>query len=125
VSPARRVVVVADDLMVRSRIEAAAPADAELSFPRSAAAFEAQLDPAPNLILVGMAATRLPWSDLIRAARANPASREAPVLAFGPHKNLELRSRALEAGADRVMANSALMLALPRLLRGEPPEDDS
>ena len=124
-SPARRVVVVGDDLMVRSRIEAAAPEDGTLSFPRSAQDFAAQLDPPPDLIIVGMAATRLPWPDLIRAARANPASREVPVLAFGPHKNLELRSRALEAGAERVMANSALMLALPRLLRGEPPEDNS
>jgi DNA-binding response OmpR family regulator len=122
VSPARRVVVVADDVMVRSRIEASAPEDIDLSFARSAADFQAQLDPPPDLIIVGMVATRLPWPDLIRAARASPASREVSVLAFGPHKNLELRSRALEAGADRVMANSAFMLALPRLLHGEPDE---
>ena len=39
--------------------------------------------------------------------------------------DLALRSRALEAGADRVLANSALMLALPSLLRGEPAPEES
>jgi PleD family two-component response regulator len=119
----RRVLVVADDLMVRSRIEAATPADAEVRFARNAADFAAQLDPPPSLILVGMAATRQAWPDLIRSARANPGTRETPILAFGPHKNLVLRAAALEAGADRVLANSSLMLALPDLLRGKRPPD--
>jgi hypothetical protein len=62
-----------------------------------------------------MAATRQPWPDLIRALKADP-SISAFVLAFGPHKDLDLRRRALEAGADRVIANSAFMTALPALL---------
>jgi len=116
---ARRVVVLAEDLMVRSRIEAAAPAEAALVFPGSRSEFEAQLDPPPDLILVGLTATRLPWADLIQVARGHPTAQNVTVLAFGPHKDLELRARALEAGATRVIANSALMIALPELLRGE------
>jgi PleD family two-component response regulator len=119
VSPPRRVVAVADDLMVRSRIEAAAGDDTELVFPRDPAEFSAQLDPPPDLIVVAMAGSRLAWPELIRAARENPASRSVPVLAFGPHKDLQLRGLALQAGADRIMANSAFVLALPELLRGE------
>jgi hypothetical protein len=115
-------VVLADDLMVRSRIEAAAPHDLALLFPASRAEFEAQLDPPPDLILVGLTATRLPWAELIQAVRSSPAAREVAVLAFGPHRDLELRGQALEAGATRVLANSALMVALPRLLRGEEPD---
>jgi hypothetical protein len=115
----RRVVALADDLMVRSRIEAAATDETQLVFPRSRAEFLAQLDPPADLILVGMAATRLPWVELICAARASRASRAVPIYAFGPHLDLVLRGRALEAGADRVLANSAFMLALPALLRGE------
>jgi DNA-binding NarL/FixJ family response regulator len=114
----RRVVALVDDLMVRSRIEAAAAGDAEVSFPRDADQLVARLDPPPDLILVGLAATRLPWPELIRAARQ--AAPTVPVIAFGPHRDLALRSRALEAGADRVLANSALMVALPELLRGRP-----
>ena len=117
-SHVRRVVAVVDDLMVRSRIEAAAPPEVQVSFPRSRAELLAQLDPTPDLILVGMAATRQPWADLIRAAREHPSSRGVPVVAFGPHKDLALREQALAAGADRVLANSALMVELPRLLGG-------
>ena len=114
----RRVVALVDDLMVRSRLEAAAPPDLGLAFPRDADELAAALVPPPDLVLVGLAATRLPWPELIRTARqAAPA---VPIIAFGPHRDLALRSRALEAGADRVLANSALMVALPELLRGRP-----
>jgi hypothetical protein len=105
--------------MVRSRIEAAAPVDTELVFPSSRDAFEAQLEPPPDLILVGLTATRLPWAELIQAVRGNLVTHNVPVLAFGPHRDLELRARAIDAGASRVLANSALMQALPGLLRGD------
>src|SRR2546423_15672695 len=107
--------------MVRSRIEAAATPETALLFPGDPAEFARQLDPPPDLILVGLAATRQPWPELIRQARATPALRRVPLLAFGPHRDLELRARALDAGADRVLANSALMVALPGLLRGDDP----
>jgi DNA-binding NarL/FixJ family response regulator len=119
----RRIVALVDDLMVRSRIEAATPADTEVTFPTDSSTFAATLEPPPDLIVVGMAATRRPWPELLRTARDHPASCGVPVVAFGPHKDLELRRQALEAGADRVLANSAFLLALPRLLRGELPPD--
>jgi hypothetical protein len=62
-----------------------------------------------------MAATKQPWPDLVRALKADPST-DVFVLAFGPHKDLDLRRRAQEAGADRVIANSAFMQALPNLL---------
>jgi hypothetical protein len=114
----RRVLVVADDLMVRSRIEAAASPGVELYFSRNLADFEAALTPLPDLVLVGLAATRQPWADLIRLARSRATAGELRILAFGPHLDLELRARALAAGAERVLANSALMLALPSILAG-------
>ena len=115
----RRVVALVDDLMVRSRLEAAR-GDAELAFPDSVEAFGRLLDPPPDLVLVGLATTRLPWPDLVRQARAILGS-ATPIVAFGPHRDLELGKRALAAGADRVLANSALMLALPALLGGDRP----
>ncbi len=114
----RRVLVVADDLMVRSRIEAAASPGVELYFSRNLADFEAALTPLPDLVLVGLAATRQPWADLIQLARSRAAAGKLRILAFGPHLDLDLRSRALAAGAERVLANSALMLALPAILAG-------
>jgi len=118
-SEPRRVVAIVDDLMLESRIETAAPDDIKLIFPRDAKEFKELLDPRPDLIVVSMTGTRLPWVELIQATRAHPLSRDVPILAFGPHMDLELRHGALEAGATRVYANSAFMMALPRLLRGE------
>lgn len=109
---------VADDLMVRSRIDAAAEAaGVEVCYVRSADEIRAATaDRPPRALLVGMAATRRDWPALIRAARAEPALHDLYVLAFGPHMNVELRARALEAGASRVVANSAFMRLLPKLL---------
>ena len=118
------ILVLVDDLFVSSRIDAAAAATGrEVRYVRSPDDFRAALRAGrPALVLVGMAATRLPWADLIREAKADPATADAYVLAFGPHKDLTLRERALRAGADRVIANSAFVKALPTLL-GTPAVD--
>jgi predicted metal-dependent hydrolase len=42
----------------------------------------------------------------VRAAKDDPAAEGVPILAFGSHKDVELRSRALDAGVDRYMARS-------------------
>jgi DNA-binding response OmpR family regulator len=107
-----------DDLFVRGRIDAAAEATgvdvryvATIQDVREAA----QASP-PRALLVGMAATRRPWPALIREVKADPDLAAIYVLAFGPHMNLDLRAQALEAGADRVVANSAFVRLLPTLL---------
>jgi len=109
---------VVDDLFVRGRIDAAAEASGvEVRYVGSIDDVrEATVAGLPRALLVGMAATRRPWADLVRSVKSDPALREIYVLAFGPHKNLELRAQALNAGADRVLANSAFARALPTLL---------
>ena len=110
--------VLADDLMVRSRIDAASEmAGVDVRYISSFADVQAAMsETAPRAVLVGMAATRRPWPDIVRQIRADDATAGLYVLAFGPHMNLELRARAVEAGADRVVANSAFMRLLPTLL---------
>jgi len=119
-----------DDLFVRGRIDAAAEATgvdvhyvATLQDVREAARARP-----PRALLVGMAATRRPWAELIREVKADADLASIYVLAFGPHLNLDLRARALEAGADRVLANSAFVRVLPTLLTtptAPVPEDDT
>ena len=107
-----------DDLFVRGRIDAAAEAcGVEVRYVRSLDDVRdaAKAGP-PRTLLVGMAATRRPWADLVRGLKADPELSGIYVLAFGPHKNLGLRAQALDAGADRVLANSAFARALPTLL---------
>src|SRR5262245_5494887 len=70
----------------------------------------------PALILVELSSTAIPWSDWISAAKSSPATRRIPVVGFGPHADLDLRARALEAGIDQVVAKSRLLSALPELI---------
>jgi PleD family two-component response regulator len=109
---------IVDDLFVRSRIDAAADvASVEVRYVGSFEEIRAAVQERPaRAALVGMAATRRRWPELIRQIRTEPATRDLYVLAFGPHKNLALRSEALDAGADRVVANSAFTRLLPTLL---------
>ena len=121
----RRVLAIVDDLMVRSRIEAAAASTgSQVEFPLDVADLEYKLRQKPDLIVVGLAATRKPWPDWISRIKAHPVAGQAPLYAFGPHTDLELRRRALEHGADRVLANSAFFLQLGRILTGDAPERD-
>jgi predicted metal-dependent hydrolase len=70
----------------------------------------------PALILVELSSTAIPWADWIAALKSAPATRRIPVLAFGPHTDLELRARALDAGCDVVVAKSRLVTGLPELI---------
>lgn len=65
----------------------------------------------PNAVVVDLTA-RLDPPALIAAA----AAQNIPVLAFGPHLNTAAILDARAAGADRVVANSALARALPSWL---------
>ena len=120
---------IVDDLFVKSRIDAAAEvAGVEIRYVGSFGDVQAAVsEREPRAVLVGMAATRRPWPAIVQQLRADPATQGLYVLAFGPHKNLELRKTALEAGADRVVANSAFTRLLPALLTtptAPAPDDD-
>ena len=73
---------------------------------RKLAAFEQQLaavgNERPSLVIVNTATQGVDWAAAIRQARASGY----PVLAFGSHMDLDAREKALEAGAQRVVANS-------------------
>jgi DNA-binding response OmpR family regulator len=90
---------------------------------RTLVAFEQRLASAqgekPALVIVNIATVGVDWMAAIRAARAHTI----PVLAFGSHMDLEARAKALEAGAQRVVANSKFtsdMVSLVRRMLSEP-----
>ncbi|GAC1565451.1 MAG: hypothetical protein NVS3B14_03180 [Ktedonobacteraceae bacterium] len=89
----------------------------EVKTVRTLAAFEQGLtaDNAekPALVIVNIATTGVEWEAAIRLARAAGY----PVLAFGSHMDLEARARALQAGAQRVVANSKFTSDLPGLVK--------
>ena len=84
---------------------------------RTLAAFEqrvaAEGDEKPELVIVNTAISGVDWEGAIRRAREHGLT----VLAFGSHMDLEARQKALQAGAQRVVANSKFASDMPGLVR--------
>ena len=73
------------------------------------------------LVIVNTATTGVDWETAIRKARTAGLK----VLAFGSHMDLEARSKALEAGAQRVVANSKFTSDMPGLVKRMLDEPDA
>lgn len=84
---------------------------------RTLAAFEQRVatteDEKPALVIVNTAISGVDWEGAIRRAREHSLT----VLAFGSHMDLEARAKALQAGAQRVVANSKFASDMPGLVR--------
>jgi CheY-like chemotaxis protein len=71
-----------------------------------------KLDIHPSLIILDLNAVTGGWQQTVAKAKESGV----PVLAYGPHVNVEARKAAEAAGCDEVVANSKLTLELPNLL---------
>jgi DNA-binding response OmpR family regulator len=91
--------------------------DIEVKTVRNLPAFEETLgakdDQEYALAIVNTATVGVDWETAIRKAR----NAGLKVLAFGSHMDLEARSKALEAGAQRVVANSKFTSDMPGLVQ--------
>lgn len=67
----------------------------------------------PALALIDISLKNVDWEAAIHAARA----RNLTVLTFGSHKDLEARARAIQAGAQRVLANSKFVKDMPAIVK--------
>jgi DNA-binding response OmpR family regulator len=72
----------------------------------------AEGDEKPALVIVNTAISGVDWEGAIRRAREHGLT----VLAFGSHMDLEARQKALQAGAQRVVANSKFASDMPGLV---------
>ncbi|MFD2169533.1 hypothetical protein [Tumebacillus lipolyticus] len=66
----------------------------------------------PSLLILDLTAVTGDWQQTVARAKETGV----PVLAYGPHVNVEAREAAEAAGCDEVVANSKLSLDLPKLL---------
>jgi DNA-binding NarL/FixJ family response regulator len=89
----------------------------EVRTARNLAVFEQGLalsgEERPALVIVNSAIQGVDWEEAIRQARAHGY----PVLAFGSHMDLDARARAIQAGAQRVVANSKFASDMPGMIR--------
>lgn len=88
----------------------------EASIARTLTAFEERLNASgeerASLAIVNISIRGVDWEAAIRAAR----ERGYPVLAFGSHMDLDARAKALQAGAQRVVANSKFATDMPGII---------
>jgi len=99
--------------------------DMEVKTVRNLPAFEERLKAKDEgllaLVIVNIATIGVDWETAIRQARTAGLK----VLAFGSHMDLEARSKALEAGAQRVVANSKFTSDMPGLVKRMLDEPDA
>jgi len=99
--------------------------DIEVKTVRNLPAFEERLIAKDEgllaLVIVNTATIGVDWESAIRKARTAGLK----VLAFGSHMDLEARSKALEAGAQRVVANSKFTSDMPGLVKRMLDEPDA
>jgi hypothetical protein len=105
-----RVGAVVDDLMLYSRIDAAASA-AGATVVRASSPAELPRD--LDLVLVDWSARQPAWGQELRSADA------ARVVVFGPHTDLEAHADARVAGVGPMWARSKLVADLPGLMTPE------
>lgn len=106
-----RVAAVVADLMLFSRIEAAATA-AGASLLRVDSPHDLPNDAPFDLILVDWSARRPDWAEALQR------SLSARVVVFGPHTDLESHAAARSAGVGPMWARSKLVAEIAALVRG-------
>ena len=81
------------------------------------AALAALRETRPSLLMIELGAGIPARIDLLRALRADPATADLPVLAFGSHKARTMLQEARDAGATLVVSNGSLVSRFEELVR--------
>lgn len=114
----RTVVAAVSDLFFASKLkEAAAGAGVHLVF---AGSLEETVERAAqahaNLVLLDLNGEGYSRLDAVRALKADPRTRSATTVGYLSHVMTELKEAAEAAGCDRVLARSAFVKLLPKIL---------
>ena len=118
---ARRVLAAVEDLLFRSKIsETAYALGVEASFPRNPKRLlEALRAAPPDLLVIDLNSSRFEPLDLLRTVKSDSTLRNVTTVGFLSHVQGDLALAARESGCDRVMARSAFVENLPRVLSGD------
>jgi CheY-like chemotaxis protein len=118
---ARRVLAAVEDLLFRSKIsETAQAVGVEAAFPRNPRKLLEELRASPpDLLVLDLNSSRFEPMELLRIVSSDDALREVSTVGFLSHVQGDLALAAREAGCDRVMARSAFVENLPRIVSGD------
>ena len=112
------IVAVVDDLLFSSKIRAAAEqAACPISFVLKANAVVSEVrEKRPALIIVDLDRAALDPVGAVRSLKGHPDLRDTRIVGFVSHVQTEKIAAAREAGIDVVLARSAFVVALPKLM---------
>ena len=118
---ARRVLAAVEDLLFRSKIsETAERVGVEATFPRNPKKLLDALHASPpDLLVVDLNSARFEPLELLRAVKSDEELRNVATVGFLSHVQGDLALAAREFGCARVMARSAFVENLPRVLSGD------
>jgi predicted metal-dependent hydrolase len=71
----------------------------------------------PALLLFDLANQAIPWRQWIPMLKSSAATRRIPIMAFGPHVDVEMMQEAKRIGAEFVFARSRFSSKMPQLLQ--------
>ncbi len=71
----------------------------------------------PALLLFDLANQVIPWRQWIPMLKSSAATRQIPIMVFGPHVDVEMMQEAKRIGADFVYARSRFSNSMPQLLQ--------
>ena len=113
------VIVAVDDLMFSSRIASAAKAlGVEIAFARSPEAVVAAVrERSPRLVILDLNSQRVRPLEAVAALKADAALASVPTVGFVSHVQADLMAQARAAGIDQVLARSAFVQQLSKLLQ--------
>ena len=117
----RRVLAAVEDLLFRSKIsETADVVGVEAAFPRNPKKLlEALRASPPDLLVLDLNSARFEPLKLLRIVNSDSALQDVRTVGFLSHVQGDLALAARESGCDRVMARSAFVENLPRVLSGD------
>ena len=112
------ILVVADDLLFRSKISTAAKASGVVVRAATTpdAAVERARDDRPTLVLIDLDGQKPAPFEVLRRFSDDPELRQLDTVGFVSHVHADLVQRARELGIGRVMARSAFVAGLADLL---------
>jgi DNA-binding response OmpR family regulator len=113
-SSAKRIVAAIDDVFFMAKVkDAATAAGLGTEFARSLQDAVDRSSGGACLVVIDLNSPKFEPVNLILALK----NQGVPVLGFLSHVNVELRAKAVEAGADRVLARSALAQNINSIFR--------
>lgn len=111
------VLVVVSDLLLRGRAEEGLKAAGyRVRVAAGPTRMAERLIERPRCMVIDLEIAGMDAPEAIAALRAHPTTADLPVLGFCGHVNVDVRKRALAAGADRVATRGEIASTLPRLI---------